>query len=1210
MNHTKCNINFQTQYAYIDNNISSNKYIHISECIQHKNKYIGVCNFYCRNQHELVFVNGKKNKPHFRHKNTNDLDFSNPMTEWHCEWQSNFPITEVEFKKICEKQIKNRRADILLDDNNIIEIQHSLITKDEVENRINDYKFHNKNIIWVIDGNEGIIITELTYSKRIYLEFVSQNWKFESFINCDYIYINIADKIYKVYPKLIKSNMSDIQFPVTKEYFIDCLQNGRQIFENNEPVQCKLFIKQQGAGNGKTYGIIKMLECDDFLHYNSFIYLSKQHSAVHVIYNEFKNQIRLGNLTYLQLDDEPKLINKKYVIKYTNLKSNQICNIIIGTVDSFMYAIGNKNHNELNMFEGIINSIIDDHIETITSCGTIKYASINPKLCKNSIIIKDEEQDLTIPYAKAIIQIMRNRYIDVYIVGDKLQSISHENNAFTYLLTNDFPYIEKTVYEFTNICRRFNHPKLINFVNNMIPFNKYNLPEIEGPQNKSKSVVSFNKYNNIKYDNEEPIVIFEGESIYNQRNENKINREIEIIMNYYEDEVNKFHRNPNDFLIVTPFTQSNPLVDALQLTINIFWKEKYDNDDEYKRYAVFHKSEQGNSINLNESNDATRIVSIHSSKGDGRPVVFVIGINETALIRFSESCDSLIFNSLFHVALTRMKEKLYIRYENNGDYISNKIQQWLHKTGFDINIKPNIIIYNKIKYKDIIESPNSRNNYTKINETIFNQLQLTKIGNDENDKKIIDTSHHNIRYASILINLYQQIIRNQKGTNTKKQITAIFNGIINIGITEANNWKSYNINLKEKFIPILKISDKGRDYKKYFEIIVCFSNNILSKLKKIIKGEYLPSLCPMESIILFYMIQTSNNGEYTTIHISELYNIIDIYNKTYKKDKLLHTNCLCNESFINENEGKCLNGSYELEKYIFTHFEKMAIITKQYDNFNKDYKNVNWLIDHTIDFNGLTDDFRIYQRFELIGYNDEYVFIVYVKPQFNQLNYNRTLIQSAYDSFIVKNIKKPNEDDIDSKNKEYIRNNYARFNNKEIICLVFSTDLDDPYYILWKDNNNKNIFNENTNVILDIIYNDVVSKYNIENKMIYNFYKYWRKNCNEKTPLDIITFIISQLNGIKQKQATIISGELPIFVNEFFNNIKFRIENISNKRDQINILKEYDNKDTFLTMLNERMVPFIRRFFGFESKKQPIEELNEDDIELSFSDDDESYDNN
>ena len=1176
----KCNINFQTQYAYINDN----KYISISEYITNKNLHINE-KIYCIKQHELICVNGKKRIPHFRHKNATDLDSNNPMTEWHCEWQSNFPVTEVEFKKINESQIKNRRADAVLDDNNIIEFQHSMMLKEEVDNRINDYKLHNKNIIWIIDGNKGIQINELKYSERVYLEFVSENWKFESFINCDYIYINITDKIYKVFPKLIKSNMLDVQIHISKEYFINCLKNGINMFDDKDPLQCKLYIKQQGAGNGKTYGIIKMLESDDFLHYTSFIYVSKQHSAVHVIYNEFKTQIELGNLQNLKLEDEPKLVNKKYIIKYTNLKSNKLCNIIIGTVDSFMYAIGDKNHKELDRFEGIINSIIDDHIETTTQCGTIKYAGINPKLCKNTILIKDEEQDLTIPYAKAIIQIMRNRYIDVYIVGDKLQSISHENNAFTYLLTNEFPYINKTIYEFTNNCRRFNHPTLINFVNFMIPFKDYNLPEITLVDEKNDT-------------NIEPIIIFEGKngSSTEKKDDNPINKEIDIIMKYYEYEVTNFNRAPQDFLIVTPFTQHNTLVDALQLSIQLFWKEKYEEEDDYKRYAIFHKSEEGSSINLEESTNATRIVSIHSSKGDGRPIVFAIGLTECGLNRFSGTCDSLIFHSLCHVAITRMKEKLYIRYVNNGDYISNKLQQWLHNTGYDTNVKPNIIIYNKMKYTNIINTSRSSNNYIEFNEHIFNILKLSPIGNNEDTNKIIDTSHHNIRYASILTTLCQRIINNKKETDTKKQITAIFNDISNKGVNETNTWKGYNILLKNEFIPILKLSDKGRDYKKYFEILIKFSNSILIKLKKMVKGETIPSLCPLESIILFYMIQTSKRGAYTNIHISELYNIVDIYKKSFNKDKILHVNCLCNDCF--DNSDIELNKVYELENYIFTHFEKMDKISQQYDDFCKKYKNVNWLIDHSVEFNGTTNDFEIKQQFKFIGYNNDCVFIVYIKPQFNELNYNQVLTNAVYDSFIITNIKKPSEGD-----KDRIKQNHKKFSNKEVICIVFSTDLDEPYYINWKDKEKNNILNNNSTMILHMIYNDIISKYEIENKMVYNFYKYWRKHCNEKNPLDIITYIISQLNNITQEMICPFKGKLPMFINEFFDNIKFMIENKTNKKDQISILKEYDNKEAFLNLLKQRMVPFISKYFDINTKDDNND--SEDELDLAFSSDNE-----
>jgi superfamily I DNA/RNA helicase len=178
-------------------------------------------------------------------------------------------------------------------------------------------------------------------------------------------------------------------------------------------------------------------------------------------------------------------------------------------------------------------------------------------------------------------------------------------------------------------------------------------------------------------------------------------------MNYYEDEVSKNTRFPEDFLIVTPFTKKNPLVEALLLRLNIFWKIKFmedenhmtqwknklrdiknnntsitekDNDnieriitlsnEDYNKYAIFHKSEDGSSIDLSESDYATRIVSCHTSKGDGRKVVFIIGFNESSIKKFSQISNNLIYDSLLHVAITRMKEKLYIYFIDNGDDIS------------------------------------------------------------------------------------------------------------------------------------------------------------------------------------------------------------------------------------------------------------------------------------------------------------------------------------------------------------------------------------------------------------------------------------------------------------------------------------------------------------------------------------------------------------
>merc|ERR1711871_604930 len=179
--------------------------------------------------------------------------------------------------------------------------------------------------------------------------------------------------------------------------------------------------------------------------------------------------------------------------------------------------------------------------------------------------------------------------------------------------------------------------KLVNFVNTIVPFFKYDLP----------NVCSFNET-----DTKDSLTIFPGTSIYsNDHDHSKIHNEIQAIMKHYINEVEINNYQAKDFLIVTPFASSNPLVDALNTEIRDFWKNKY-NDKEYIKHSVFHKSESGTSIDLTESDNSTRIVTIHSSKGDGRPVVFVIGLSEEALKKFSYESNNLIYDSLIHVALT------------------------------------------------------------------------------------------------------------------------------------------------------------------------------------------------------------------------------------------------------------------------------------------------------------------------------------------------------------------------------------------------------------------------------------------------------------------------------------------------------------------------------------------------------------------------------
>ena len=73
-----------------------------------------------------------------------------------------------------------------------------------------------------------------------------------------------------------------------------------------------------------------------------------------------------------------------------------------------------------------------------------------------------------------------------------------------------------------------------------------------------------------------------------------------------------------------------------------------------------------------DSVNATRIMSIRTSKGDGRNVVFILGTTERSLKLVSQHELDLTFDSHLHVALTRAKRKIYFGLVKNNDNIHTK----------------------------------------------------------------------------------------------------------------------------------------------------------------------------------------------------------------------------------------------------------------------------------------------------------------------------------------------------------------------------------------------------------------------------------------------------------------------------------------------------------------------------------------------------------
>lgn len=1057
---------------------------------------------YCIHGHELCGCQGEHNLWYFRHVYANDIH--NNVTKWHAEWQRHFTHTEIWFD-LKEGQHSRRRADIV-EGNYVVEIQHSPILKEEVDNRNHDYALHNKQVFWVIDGSNMDINEDV-------LTFDS-SWKLDSFLNCEYIYINKQDKVYKIAPSSVKS-MTVHVIPIEKNTWIDSFKTQPIVYET--PVQHTIYLKQQGAGNGKTWGIIQMLAREEFRHYTKFIYVTKQHSARVILKDEFQNQqFDLGFTNISEIQEK----NKKFIIQYTN-KIGTECSIVIATIDSFMYAVGDKTVKSFDMFPGIAQSIVEGHLDADIR-GKIKYAGINPKLNAETLYIIDEAQDLNVCYANAVMEIMKKTNMDIYVVGDKLQSISNELNAFTTFQPHAICEEPK------NECRRFIHPQLVDFVNHMIPFDKFGLLPIT-------------PYTACEHTHQ---AVFPILAKLNKLNRIDIEDTVNKIMHEFAKEVHKYHYVPENFLIVLPFVSTNPLANMLEIAINEFWVEqikqpyyktlpfwKEHNTDNYYRYCVFHKSEEGSSINLDESAHATRMVSIHSSKGDGREVVFVIDISESGLKVYSGISDSLKYHSLLHVALTRMKESLYIVYTQ--DEIGKHIHAWLSKTNQEfevntINITPTI----KVK-EDII---------THYGEE-FNALVQLEFIESSIITEVIDMSHHNIRYG-ILIEKVRELLENENG---KQQIKTQKNISCKTNVQLWNTWKEYNFRLKlnkgfeddagnwqqELTIPLLKI--KERTYAHYLTIIQKHINHIRKQHSKNVK------LCPFELVILYYMNQIIQRHYTSKITMMELYNIVDVYEKAFKHHFKGHELCCCKSTFIDN-----LNKN-SFSDYLNSHYEQMSHVDCLVHKLIETYPNTDWNADHRLKYidANQTSRFIIQSECPFIGYNHHTVVLCYVHPQLTKLNVNQFKTRAIIDTFIVKY------------QNEYNNDNYAKYYKKQIVVCIIATNLNEPYYLTIEVDEDKT---------KELISKSMYDHYNFRNKEMYNLYKTYRK---KHEPKDFIRNCIT--NWIEFKEHT--KSKVPMYIDGFMDDLNRQCR----KCKDIHVFLQ-DLDETFLEKLNEELEYSIRDF--------------------------------
>jgi len=949
--------------------------------------------------------------------------------EWHNNMEEYFPKEMREVKFYCSSSVSNtcRRADICLDDIRTCEIQHSYISENEIVKRCNDWKKFGKKIIWLVDGNEGVEVDKLSTGN--YLLTFNQVWKYKSFMKTyDYILLEKDDLIFKIELKKIRSGMIELKESKTLQETIDFLKTKPteiwNFWSDDNFIKSTLSVYQQGAGNGKTYGIWKSItENEDR---KTYIIVTKQHSAKNVIYEELRDQkdrIENGEEIYhiKNIERESEYNTEKhFVIKYTHKLSGRECTVIIGTIDSFCYNLSHSNANGSKFFEGIVDNISENGPTKVNN-GYMRFGGQNIQLSKESEIWIDEVQDLPENYLHAMIKLMYETFCYMNIVGDKLQSLEYTNNFLTGIDDEGLPNIIIDKKKAINKNRRIKVTNMGNKINELIKFKDHHLPEIYCDERMGIEV------------NNNPIKIIKTPKISNDTNKKIINTFCDNIMNKYIYEVEKNGFLPKDFLIIFPIMKVNILASELETKIQEYWLDKEDpSDDKYTQYAYLHKHTEGSVINTNDSVNATRIMSIRSSKGDGRKVVFILEVTEGSLKKVSNKEKGLVYESHLHVSLTRAKNQIYFGLNENNDDIHKRFSkvgyvEYLPKISKSVQLDKINELINKDKIIELLKNHINQNSYIK---------DKRKIVISEN----VDWGYHCIKRQTYYYQVILNIINGNNNSCEKSQLFVILKKLSKIKLApyNVNNFYKYldkyqyNNDEEMEYFPLCILS-KQSEYKKYYKII----GKSMVKVQKTIENHTLDKLDIYHQIILTYMIQIYTQQRYADMTPMDVYNVTDFFTKNPSKET-------------------------ELLKPIDN---VKSIILKSGIN---DYENMEWNIYKHVALNGGNENFKISKlQYPILGNNKTDIIHIVLKNDLSQLNYWDTMIEILLERFLIYNPKS--------------KKDKIKFEGKKINTYLFLLDKNKYIKIDW--NWDKELNNEIKSQLKEVLkdyfrsYHDDIFKY-------------------------------------------------------------------------------------------------------------------------------------
>ena len=1002
---------------------------------------------------------------------------------WHTDWQERFPQQqrEVSFTCLPPNSKKPRRADVFVSDKTVVEFQHSHILSDEIRDRNSDYNVHGKHVIWLIDGTFGIIVTPLKTSATFLIEFESAYWRYNNFkeAGCTVVYLNVGDYVYCLPLAKIRCNMIDVRDQHDIPSFVNWLGGVEHGFWNMQPLpQCTLYHKQRGAGVGKTYESVQLAANAVGCNKTEYIYLTKMNSAKEVIKCEWREQYDRGDIYFYEYEEINIASQKHYRIQFLKTFDSPRCTVTIGTIDSFMFSLCDKNARGVNVFAARVDSVAQ-HPSRVSSSGGMLFGGNLVELNKHAIIIVDEAQDLPVNYLQALVRVMRDTHIDVVTIGDLLQSTTEATNIYTFFRDGGMLPNTHIVHDVGENCiKRFESPQLRDFVNLVIPFHSFGLPPITLPVAPvlpiSLGVSATTDSLDLHLHAVADVTLVEiGRIFYSAEQDIANDRIIEQIKEIMRQEVNLYNYAPRDFMIIFPFVKKNLLAVRLEEELETFWAVERGLTGDGTKHVFFHQSQENQPIQLAESEHATRILSIHASKGSGRPVVLLFDTSDAAFKKFHTEPSELVFESLLHVALTRQKKKLFIGLvPNPHDSVYRRVRDAVVRVGGAVindmgNEFSNVVQFSEREFTnckmssviDYVMDTDAR--FFKLDE-ICGVTKVIATSDPDNSqflghlsrKVTVDQGHHVARYVimkSIMnISIYNYASRYKSDDpdffDAVRYRLKDFVECRVVTVPNATYWcrvKEMWASLKQtktlrriNEIPVVlpAHSSVGSPTARRVEFML---TRLLSKLKPVIttRGDPqpLPLLCPLEMILLNHVEVVRNSHMYASLSISTVFRIIECYKDAFQRVSVDHGpyGCLCPEYFgagrsvssfaskVTPDDMLILDATADATADVFKqtivhHHETLSKVTEMFEQIMTTVGTgvMKFVHEKCIYYEGQINLFNLKAEADFVGRNETDVVHIIVRPQFNMMNNKNIVVDAMFTRFMLMNTRVTSENEV------------------------------------------------------------------------------------------------------------------------------------------------------------------------------------------------------